>query len=41
MLNNQQVDLVLSDMAPNLSGIAMADQARGHGISANGVCFCS
>ncbi len=27
-LGNRQVDLVLSDMAPNLSGIADADQAR-------------
>ena len=27
-LKNQQVDLVLSDMAPNISGIASADQAR-------------
>ena len=27
-LNGQPVDLVLSDMAPNMSGIASADQAR-------------
>jgi 23S rRNA (uridine2552-2'-O)-methyltransferase len=27
-LGGEQVDLVLSDMAPNLSGIAMSDQAR-------------
>lgn len=27
-LNGQAVDLVLSDMAPNISGIASADQAR-------------
>ncbi len=30
-VENQKVDLVLSDMAPNLSGVAMADAARmGH-----------
>jgi 23S rRNA (uridine2552-2'-O)-methyltransferase len=28
MLGGQRADLVLSDMAPNLSGIASADQAR-------------
>lgn len=28
VLNGQKVDLVLSDMAPNLSGIAVADAAR-------------
>jgi 23S rRNA (uridine2552-2'-O)-methyltransferase len=28
-LNGEAVDLVLSDMAPNISGIASADQARG------------
>jgi 23S rRNA (uridine2552-2'-O)-methyltransferase len=28
VLENQQVDLVLSDMAPNITGIASADQAR-------------
>ena len=28
LLENQKVDLVLSDMAPNLSGVAMADAAR-------------
>ncbi|HEY9460573.1 MAG TPA: RlmE family RNA methyltransferase [Paralcaligenes sp.] len=28
MLGNQQVDLVISDMAPNLSGIGSADSAR-------------
>jgi 23S rRNA (uridine2552-2'-O)-methyltransferase len=27
-LDGRQVDLVLSDMAPNMSGIAMVDQAR-------------
>jgi 23S rRNA (uridine2552-2'-O)-methyltransferase len=28
MLGDQQVDLVISDMAPNISGIASSDQAR-------------
>jgi len=28
MLGDQQVDLVISDMAPNMSGIALVDQAR-------------
>ena len=28
MLNGKDVDLVISDMAPNLSGIMMVDQAR-------------
>lgn len=28
-LRGRQVDLVLSDMAPNISGVASADQARG------------
>lgn len=28
LLNGQQVDLVISDMAPNLSGVAAADSAR-------------
>ena len=28
LLGNQQVDLVLSDMAPNLSGVGIADAAR-------------
>jgi 23S rRNA (uridine2552-2'-O)-methyltransferase len=27
-VNNQPVDLVISDMAPNMSGVRMADQAR-------------
>ena len=33
MLDNQPVDLVLSDMAPNISGIASADQARSIGLA--------
>ena len=32
-LENRPVDLVLSDMAPNLSGIASADQARSIGLA--------
>lgn len=28
VLNNRRVDLVISDMAPNMSGVASADQAR-------------
>lgn len=28
-LNGQPVDLVISDMAPNISGVAISDQARG------------
>jgi 23S rRNA (uridine2552-2'-O)-methyltransferase len=28
MLDGQKVDLVLSDMAPNMSGVALADQIR-------------
>jgi 23S rRNA (uridine2552-2'-O)-methyltransferase len=32
-LQGQQVDLVLSDMAPNISGIAAADQARSIGLA--------
>ncbi|MGP1615588.1 MAG: RlmE family RNA methyltransferase, partial [Pollutimonas bauzanensis] len=28
LLNGQQVDLVISDMAPNLSGVSSADSAR-------------
>lgn len=33
MLENQHVDLVLSDMAPNISGISSADQARSIGLA--------
>ncbi|HYC45505.1 MAG TPA: RlmE family RNA methyltransferase [Burkholderiales bacterium] len=32
-LEGRQADLVLSDMAPNLSGIATADQARSMGLA--------
>jgi len=33
LLENQPVDLVLSDMAPNISGIALSDQARSIGLA--------
>ena len=33
MLEKQPVDLVISDMAPNISGIALADQARSIGLA--------
>ncbi|MCB1958443.1 MAG: 23S rRNA methyltransferase [Rhodocyclaceae bacterium] len=32
-LAGRRVDLVLSDMAPNMSGIASADQARAYGLA--------
>lgn len=32
-LNNQAVDLVISDMAPNLSGISSVDQPRSMGLA--------
>ena len=32
-LAGRKVDLVLSDMAPNISGIAVVDQARGMGLA--------
>jgi len=32
-IDNQGFDLVLSDMAPNISGIALADQARSIGMA--------
>lgn len=33
LLGERRVDLVLSDMAPNLSGIALVDQARGMALA--------
>lgn len=33
MLDNKTIDLVLSDMAPNISGIVSADQARSIGLA--------
>lgn len=38
-LEGQPVDLVLSDMAPNISGIASADQARAVGLAELAVDF--
>lgn len=32
-LNGRQVDLVVSDMAPNISGVGMVDQARSIGLA--------
>src|SRR6185436_16385844 len=32
-LHGERVDLVMSDMAPNISGIASADQARSIGLA--------
>lgn len=39
-LNGQRVDLVLSDMAPNISGIASADQARATALVELAIDFC-
>ncbi|MEN8820598.1 MAG: 23S rRNA (uridine(2552)-2'-O)-methyltransferase RlmE [Abyssibacter sp.] len=39
-LNGQRVDLVLSDMAPNISGIASADQARATSLVELALDFC-
>ena len=39
-LPNRQVDLVLSDMAPNLSGIANVDAARVEGLIELALEFC-
>lgn len=40
-LGGRQVDLVLSDMAPNMSGIAVSDQARGMALAELTLDFCS
>jgi 23S rRNA (uridine2552-2'-O)-methyltransferase len=40
VLNGRQVDLVLSDMAPNMSGIAVSDQARGMALAELTLDFC-
>ena len=40
-LNGRQVDLVLSDMAPNMSGIAPSDQARGMHLAELTLDFCA
>jgi len=39
-LGGRQVDLVLSDMAPNLSGIAGVDQARSSALAELALDFC-
>lgn len=39
-LNGRAVDLVLSDMAPNISGIAASDQARGMHLAELTLEFC-
>ncbi len=39
-LNRQPVDLVLSDMAPNISGIAVSDQARSMHLLDLALGFC-
>jgi 23S rRNA (uridine2552-2'-O)-methyltransferase len=40
-LDGSSVDLVLSDMAPNISGIASADQARAMGLAELAINFAS
>ncbi len=40
-LGGKQVDLVLSDMAPNLTGIASSDQARGTYLAELTLDFCA
>ena len=40
-LRGRPVDLVLSDMAPNMSGIAVSDQARGMLLAELTLDFCS
>ena len=40
-LKGRQVDLVLSDMAPNISGIAVSDHARGMELAELTLDFCS
>ena len=38
-LNNGKIDLVLSDMAPNITGIAVTDQARAVGLGEAALAF--
>ena len=40
MLNGSQVDLVISDMAPNISGIKSVDQAKWLGLAELAFEFC-
>ena len=39
-LGDRRVDLVLSDMAPNLTGIALTDQVRMFGLAEIALDFC-
>jgi 23S rRNA (uridine2552-2'-O)-methyltransferase len=39
-LDGQKVDLVLSDMAPNMSGVALADQIRAMDLAELALDFC-
>lgn len=39
-LHHKKADLVLSDMSPNLSGVASADQARSIGLAELALDFC-
>lgn len=41
MCNQEQFDLVLSDMAPNITGIALQDQARYERLLENVLSFCA
>ena len=40
ILNNRELDLVLSDMAPNISGIRATDQARAQELQDMMLTFC-
>ncbi len=40
-LQGKQADLVIADMAPNMSGIGMVDQARGLGLAELTLEFCA
>lgn len=40
-LQGKQVDLVLSDMAPNISGVAMRDQAHHYALCELALAFCA
>jgi len=39
-LNQTDIDVVLSDMAPNLSGVRCVDQAKSIGLAENVLAFC-
>lgn len=40
LLRNRPADLVICDMAPNLSGVRLMDQARGFELSESALEFC-